>query len=294
MNRKIIRIILTSVLAAVFVVSVGMMIYDQIQYRKTLDATDEAARLAGLYTGTESRRPGAASPTGNQPEGMAPPMGNSLDAAGQPAEEPMPPEWYLLPEEARGLVWLDLGALRAVNKDVVGWISIPGTIVSYPLMQGKDNQSYLRRNWKKESVTSGSIFIEAECSRDLTDFHTIIYGHRMRNETMFGVLKYYSGSDYWREHPSVYIVLDDTIYRYDIFSVHQAALDSIVYRLDIEEKQLEEELVQFCMDCSVLSTGLVPESGERILTLSTCTGDGYTKRWVVHGVLAREYSRTET
>lgn len=289
MNRKIIRIILTAVLAAVFIVSVGMMIYDQIQYRKTIDATDEAARIAGLPATTVTRRPdtvpATGNPAGSPTEGMGP-------SAEQPPEESMPPEWYLLPEEARDLVWLDLDALRETNKDVVGWIYIPGTIVSYPLMQGKSNQTYLRRNWKKESVTSGSIFIESECGKDLSDFHTIIYGHRMRNETMFGILKYYEEKDYWQEHPSVYIVLDDTIYRYDIFSANNSALDSMIYRLDIEEKQLEEELVQFCLDRSVLDTGLVPEPGVRILTLSTCTGNGYTKRWTVHGMLAEEYSRT--
>ena len=282
MNRKTIRIILTFLLAAVFAVSVGMMVFNQIQYRKTLADTDEAARLAGLNTGTESRRPETAAPTENPPEETGP---SEVEPTEEPTEEPMP-------EEALDLAGIDLEALRAVNKDVVGWIAIPGTTVSYPLMQGKDNQYYLRRNWKKQSISSGSIFLEAKVSRDLTDFHTIVYGHRMRNETMFGTIKYYSRADYWREHPSVYIVLDDTIYRYDIFAAHEAAVDGIVYRLDLEENHLEEEFLQYCKDHSVLDTGLTPGAGDRILTLSTCTSTlSETYRWVVHGVLAHEYSR---
>ena len=268
-NKRTVRIILASVLAAVLVVSVGMTIAQQIRSRKTLADAEEAARLAGLQT--ESQYTETAPPVEEPSEG--------------PTEEP-------LPEEALELAGLDLEALRAVNKDVVGWISIPGTIVSYPLIQGKDNQYYLRRNWKKQSISSGSIFLEAEVSRDLTDFHTIVYGHRMRNETMFGTIKYYSKADYWREHPSIYIVLDDTIYRYDIFAAYEAAVDGIVYRLDIEEKHLEEEFIQYCKDHSVLDTGLAPAAGDRILTLSTCTSNlSETYRWVVHGVLAQEYSR---
>ena len=286
MNRKIIRIILTSLLAAVFAVSVGMMIFHQIEYQKTIADADEAARLAGLHAGAESRRPETAAPTEN------PPKETGLSEVEPTEEPPVGPTEEPIPEEALDLAGIDLEALRAVNKDVVGWIAIPGTTVSYPLMQGKDNQYYLRRNWKKQSISSGSIFLEAEVSRDLTDFHTIVYGHRMRNETMFGTIKYYSGKDYWREHPSVYIVLDDTIYRYDIFAAYEAAVDGIVYRLDLEENHLEEEFLRYCKDHSVLDTGLTPETGDRILTLSTCTSTlSETYRWVVHGVLIREYGR---
>ena len=304
MNRKTIRIILTCLLAAVFAVSVGMMIFHQIEYQKTLADADEAARLAGLPVGNETRRPEAAPPAENRPsetEGQEPgpsaepTEGAPAEPTAEPTAEPYiepPPEWYLLPADARDLAWINLGALRAVNPDVVGWISIPGTMVSYPLLHGTDNEYYLNRSWKKEYMGSGAIFMETECSKDLTDYHTIIYGHRMQNGTMFGSIKYYSGADYWRQHPSVYIVLDDVIYRYDIFAAHEAAVTSVIYRLDLKESHLEEEFLQYCINDSVLKTGLTPGEEDRILTLSTCTGSGYSSRWVVHGVLAEEYSRT--
>ena len=281
MNRKTIRIVLMCLLGAVFVVSMGMTIFHQMEYRKTLDDADEAARLAGLHRETASRRPET-----------APPAAEPGPSKERPSEELLEGPEEPLPEEALELAGLDLEALRAVNQDVVGWIAIPGTIVSYPLVQGKDNQYYLRRNWKKQSISSGSIFLEAESSPDLTDFHTIIYGHRMRNDTMFGTVKYYSKADYWRQHPSIYIVLDETIFRYDIFAAYEASVKEIVYRLDIEEKHLEEKFIQYCKDHSVLDTGLTPGAGDRILTLSTCTSNlSETYRWVVHGVLAGKYSR---
>ena len=301
MKRKTIRIILTVVLAAVFAVSVGMMIFDQIEYQQTIDTAEEAARIAGLPVGNELRRPETAPPAENPPmetEGPEPsgrePAETELPA--EPTKEPEvepPPEWYLLPAEARDLAWINLEALRAVNREVVGWISIPGTMVSYPLMQGKNNEYYLNRSWKKEYMGSGSVFLEATAGRELTDYHTIIYGHRMQNGTMFGSIKYYSRADYWRQHPSVYVVLDEVIYRYEIFAAHEAEVTSLVYRLDLEESNLKEEFLQYCISDSVLKTGLTPGEEDRILTLSTCTGRGYESRWVVHGVLAEEYGRTK-
>lgn len=208
-----------------------------------------------------------------------------------PDDEPEEPvEEEPLPEEAAALIEINLDALRETNADVVGWIEIPGTELSYPLMQGTDNQYYLSHNWKGEANSAGSVFLESTSSRDLTDFHTLAYAHRMRNGTMFGTLKYYKGLDFWQEHPNVYLVMDDGIYRYAIFAAHEASVKGIVYRLDIEKQQLEEEFLQYCLDSSVIDTGITPEADDRILTLSTCTGNGHANRWVVHGVLEQKYS----
>ena len=299
MDRKKIWIIMMALLAVVFVVSLGMTVYNQVQYQQAAADAEEAAQLVGLQPGTQSKPPEASRPASAPPEGTKPqPDGAGHPSGAQPGEsmppeQLRPPEWYLLPEEARELAGLNLSALRAYNADVVGWISIPGTVLSYPLVQGPNNDYYLNRSWKKGYNPSGSVFLSSDSSRDLTDFHTIVYGHRMLNLTMFGSIKYYSSANYWREHPSVYIVLDDTICRYDIFAAHEVAVNGIVYRLDLEKNHLEEEFLHYCTSHSVLKTGLTPKAGDRILTLSTCTStSSETSRWVVHGVLAREYKRT--
>lgn len=258
--KKKIRDVLSFLFAAVFLFSAGMMIRQQIQYREIVADSGEALQAAGIQ---------------------------GEDAPRQSVSSPKNP----LPEEAAYLAGVDLDALREINGDIVGWIAIPGTEISYPLLQGRDNQYYLTHNWKKEESTGGSVFLEITSSRSLTDFNTIVYGHRMRNETMFGALKYYEEPDFWREHPSVYIVLEGAIYRYDIFSAQKAGIREIVYRLDIEEKGLEEEFIGYCVENSVIDTGLVPAAGDRILTLSTCTGNGYTRRLIVQGVLAQVYDR---
>lgn len=272
MKKEKLRTALIVLLAAVFLISAAMMVRQQIQYQKIVADSDEAAQIAGLQNGEAPQQSTSPRPV----------------SSAKPEQPEIPPE--PLPEEARDLANIDLEALRAVNEDVVGWIAIPNTELSYPLMQGADNQYYLSHNWKGEPSSGGSVFLESTANRDLTSFHTIVYAHRMRNDTMFGTLKYYKDPDYWQEHPTIYIVLDDTLYCYDIFSAQEASVKGIVYRLDIEENQLEEEFLQYCIENSVIDTGLIPEANDRILTLSTCTGNGHANRWVIHTVLLNTWT----
>lgn len=126
-------------------------------------------------------------------------------------------------------------------------------------------------------------FAEVMAQHKYLGFHTIIYGHRMRGGDMFADLGKYQEADFWQEYPSVYLALEDGVRRYDVFAAYEAGVRSLVYRLDLEGR--EEELIQFGLDASVLDTGIVPAVDEKLLTLSTCTGNGYSKRWVVQAVL---------
>lgn len=273
MSKEKIRIILTVLLGAVFLVSMGMSIRQRIEYRESIAVQEEAARLAGLHDTASFQRPAPAPPA--------------------PAVETEEPEPEPLPEEALALAEIDLEALRAVNEEVVGWIVIPDTMVSHPLVQGADNDYYLSHNWKKRSDGSGAIFLDCAASRDLTDFHTIVYGHQMYNGTMFSTLVYYKDPDHWRQHPSVYAVLSDGVYRYDIFSAQEVGVRSVIFWLEKEKYRLEEAFLQYCTQNSAIETGSTPNAGQRILTLSTCADSGDTSRWVVHGMLAGKYSRTD-
>lgn len=261
MKKKVMRavqvVLVAALLAALFVI--GRQAYDGWKNRQD---SEEAARLAGL--------------AGDGEEPAAPEDGGE--------------EVPVLPEEAQDLASIDLTALQEVNPDVAGWIAIPGTKISYPLLWGEDNQEYLNTTWKGESSRSGSIFLESRNSPDLSDFHTIIYGHRMRNDSMFGSLKYYRDQAYWEAHPNVYVVMDSgRIRRYEIFSAHQVDVKGVVYRLNIPEEGLEEEFLQSCLEDSAIETGIIPEVTDQFLTLSTCTGTGYSRRWAIHAVFRDEY-----
>ena len=184
-------------------------------------------------------------------------------------------------EYADMLAELDLAALQACNSDVIGWIAIPDTQVFYPVMQTEDNAYYLSHTWKKEKSSVGAIFLEYQNPPDFSGFHSILYGHQMRDGSMFGGLRKYAEKSYLEEHPVIYLVTEEKVWRYNIFAVYEVGVEEIVYQQRIEEQGRQQELIQFATEHSVVDTKILPSAEGNILTLSTCTGKGYATRWVV-------------
>lgn len=179
----------------------------------------------------------------------------------------------------------NLVALREVNPDVLGWIEIPGTQIAYPIMDGDDNEYYLEHTWDKKPSDSGSIFLEQLNHSDLGDFHTFLYGHRMKNGSMFGSLKYYNSNEYYEEHPYVYIVDDFGVHRYEIFSAYTAPVEGSTFLYGFRNEKGMQSFIDYCISKSEIDTDVVPTLDDRILTLVTCTGNGYEARWVVQARL---------
>ena len=186
---------------------------------------------------------------------------------------------------------INLAALQEVNEDVIGWILIPDTPLSYPLMQGSDNAYYLEHTWDRQYNSAGSIFLEQHSSPEFIDFNTIIYGHRMLNDSMFGSLRYYDQLSYWSEHPYVYIYTEAGSSRYEIFAVREASVTGETYRLNLRTLKSRQAFLDTCISESVIDTGIVPTITDRILTLSTCTGRGHGTRWVIQAKRSPESSK---
>jgi len=196
-------------------------------------------------------------------------------------------------EIAKTLMDTDLNTLRETNSDVIGWIVIPDTQLSYPLMQSSDNQFYLEHTWDKVKSSSGSIFMERLNNDDLSHYHTLIYGHRMADGSMFGTLKYYTSEEFLEAHPFVYIVNDKGVYKYQVFSVYEASVGSRTYQIGFKDDRSKEDFISHCVDSSVINTDISPSSDDKILTLSTCTALGSkTNRLVVHTKLEKLYEKS--
>ena len=260
-------------LAAVLAVGLVMSARHLLGTWKAAQDHADAERIAGLVPPEPVSAPGSKPEEAQGPDGSAPPI-----------EEGEP----LSPEEA--LAVLDLPALQAVNSEVVGWIQIPDTQLSYPVLRGGDNQYYLTHTWKKAYSPAGAIFQDCRNGAGFDGSHTILYGHRMNDDTMFGTLKYYRKAEFWQAHPSIYLVLEDGVRRYDIFAAYEASVWGIVYEPDLSGR--EGELIQAGLDNSVFDAGIVPEAEDRILTLSTCTRGKQEVRWVAQARLAEVYERT--
>ncbi|MCI8886679.1 MAG: class B sortase [Hungatella sp.] len=267
-RKKIWKKLLMAVLVLMSAAGLAVIIQKNLDYKKGADDYSEAEQIAGIQ---EWGKPVKGEPTGQE-------KGQEKKSEESAIEDP-----YM-----QSLSGMDLGPLQEINDDVMGWIIIPDSQVSYPVLQGEDNSYYLNRTWKKEKSAVGCIFLECEVSRDLSDFNTIIYGHKMRNGSMFGSLEKYKEESYWRDHPSVYLVSAEGVRRYDVYAAYEAGVRDITYGLKIKDQEKKEELIQFGKDHSDIDTGIEPTADDRILTLSTCTGRGYRTRWVVQAVEYRE------
>ena len=270
---KRVRTILSVLLAVVFCIGTGMLLRQKIQEKQAEAAYEQAQQLAA------SREEIA-----TEPETTAP------TEATQPPETQLPemvwvPEPVEEDETVLALREIDLNVLRAENPNVVGWIRIPDTKVDYPLMQAEDNAFYLKHDWQGEKNVVGSIFMEKENSRDLTDFNTILYGHNLQSGNMFSALHDFDTPGFWEEHPYVYLVTDAGILRYEIFSTYNAPVESSTYRLAFRQEKTRVAFLEEAIANSLIDTGIVPATTDRILTLSTCTGLGYSSRRVVQARL---------
>lgn len=271
--------ILTAVLLAVFLFSTARVLTQWLDQSEGDDAYRNAAELA--QSSQNSTLPITA--TTEAVDATEPPVTEAPTA-------PPEPEWIPAPVEDEDphletLASTDLDTLRQVNEDVLGWIFIPDTWINYPLLQGEDNTFYLEHTWEKNPNPYGSIFLECQNSPDMTDFNTIIYGHNMLNGSMFGGLSSFAYQWYWEWNRYVYLVTDEGVFRYEIFSSYQADVDSATYGLSYNQLKTREDFISMALENSQIDTGIIPAPTDRIITLSTCTGLGYESRRVVHAYL---------
>lgn len=270
MNRRM-RKILTILLAAVFVVSTALFIARSMDSAKAEESHQSAEELAA--------RPKEPAKQESVPEETEPAVPEVTEPQTMWVPAPVEPD-----EHMKKLADINLDALREVNPDVRGWIYLPNTLINYPIVQGEDNQHYLEFTWDNKKNFAGSIFLEATNAPDFSDFRSIVYGHNMANSTMFGSLHRYGSKDYWQQYPYVYLVTDEGVLRYDIYSCYKANIESATYVLELEEDGMKAAFIKLTKDESALETDITPAVTDRVLTLSTCVGN-HNYRRVVHARL---------
>ena len=265
---------LTALLAVVCALCLGRTALQLGQYRQGDETYAQAQELAGLPDLSDLPAVDFTGGSGSVSSSA------SADGAGEAPEEV--PVWQ--DPYAQALKDMDFSALRQQNPDVLGWILIPGTRVSYPVVQGTDNSYYLDHTWRGGKNSVGAIFMDYRNSGDLSDFNTILYGHRMNNRSMFGTLSQYKSRSYWQAHPYVYLTDDSGTHRSEIFAAGEVSVDSDVYRLGLRSSSGRQSFLDSCLSLSALNTGVTPHVYDKVLTLSTCTGNGHATRWVVQAV----------
>lgn len=167
-----------------------------------------------------------------------------------------------------------IAELHAENPDVIGWIKFDNLELSYPIMQGDDNDYYLNHTFSGEVNAAGSIFMEAANNADFNDSHTIIYGHNMKNKSMFGSLKTYKTEDFYPGNEFFTVYTLDKVYRYRIFAYYDISMNGEIYNISFQPGEEFQKIIDNMCRRSYYDTKVRPDSTDKIMTLSTCSTEG--------------------
>ena len=136
-----------------------------------------------------------------------------------------------IPEDPEAPFTINWEALKKENDQIKAWIIVPDTNISYPIVQGTDNDYYLHMTYQKTYNFAGTIFIDYANNRNFQDLNTIVYGHNMKDGSMFGILKRFVTENAYSTSPYFWMLTPEKNYKYEIFSAHTAAVNSLTYTL---------------------------------------------------------------
>lgn len=211
-----------------------------------------------------------------------------------PAESPAEsqPEENAPTEEANSHILPEYRQLYEKNPDLVGWISIDDTEINYPVVQTPDNPDYyLYRNFNKEHNIHGCIYVREQCDVFAPSDNVTIYGHHMRDGTMFGGLEKFLKKSYWEAHNTLRFDTLTERHTYQIFAVFRTTAsvgEGFAYHqfVDAEDEAAFDEFIATCrkLGRDFYDTGIIPEYGDKIICLSTCEYTQENGRLVVAAV----------
>lgn len=192
---------------------------------------------------------------------------------------------------------IDFDYLWTQNQDIVAWIEIPGTEVNYPILCSEDNEYYLLHNLDGSKGYPGCIYMETYNATDFRDPLTVLYGHNMKNGTMFGSLKKFQKEDFFNSNKELDIYLPDRMYKYELLAVSQyndehllgqdfaANMDggyTFTGMQGNEGTNFWEKLKQFSDNKAIFSENQKLTEDDQFLVLSTCLGNPNKRLLVVY------------
>ena len=250
--REKIRIILCCIFLAIAIYAAYNIIKIQSEYKKSVDAYKKLDNYTIEQTTSET--------------------------SGESEEEPVKEKPY--PE-------VDFAGLKSVNSDVIGWIYVPDTEINYPIVHTSDNDYYLDHLVDRTQNPAGAIFLDTRNPSDFSDLHSIIYGHHMKNGSMFAALKGYKKQDFFDGHKTGYLITQDAAYSIDFFAGHVANVEENAWQLDFDDAADFDNWIKSLKEISTFKSDIEPQYGDRIFTLSTCSYEFDDARFVLSGKLTK-------
>lgn len=176
---------------------------------------------------------------------------------------------------------IDFKKLKSQNQDIAGWIYIRGTTIDYPIVQGKDNEEYLHQDFNKKKSSSGTIFLDNNCKKDFTSDNNIIYGHHMKNGTMFAQLLKFREKSFLKKHNEIMIFTPDRTIHLKVISAYAQKAQNKIPVTFANDKQKKVYIKKIeSMSEQTIKTSRINDS--HIYTFVTCSYEGEDNRTYVH------------
>lgn len=184
-----------------------------------------------------------------------------------------------------GNTTIDFESLSKINPDIVGWIGFEGLEIDYPVVQTKDNEFYLNHLFSLEKNKLGAIFVDYRNKSDFSDLNTIIYGHNMKNGSMFSSLTNYKSQEYYDANPDILFVTVETKYKIEFFAglVVDGSYESVRY--DFSDEDDFNQYINSLKDMSTFKSSVNVGPKDRIISLVTCSYEYNNARYALYGKL---------
>lgn len=253
-KRTVVLNVLTVFFAAVFVFSAVNLLLVMAEYRKS---EKQYAEMQNDFVVTTTTVP---------------------TTAPDPEE---PPE----PTKPVAPIAIDFDGLLKRNSDVVGWLYCEDSVINYPVVQANDNDEYLDKDLNGKYLRSGTLFVDCHNQKQpQQDRNYIIYGHSMRNGSMFGMLAHYKKQSYYDEHPVMYFLTPEGDYRIELFAGRVIKTTDPIYSVSDDSEEFFSHL-QTMQEKSTFDSDVTITKEDKIVTLSTCSYEFDQARYVVLGKL---------
>jgi len=184
---------------------------------------------------------------------------------------------------AQWMTEIDHEMLAEMNGDYRCWIYAPGTQIDYPVVQGEDNSRYLKRLFNGERNSAGTLFVDYRNLPDFQDPNTLIYGHHMRNDSMFGTLTDYAEQTYYEGHPIMLVMTPDEIFLLEIFAGYTTSDKDHCYDIAISDEEDMAAFIEEAVRKSDFVSGVQVQTTDRLVTLSTCAYAFEDARYILIG-----------
>ena len=189
---------------------------------------------------------------------------------------------------------IDFESLQAIKPEIYAWLRVPDTNIDYPILQHEDEDQsyYLTRDIYGKSQQAGSIYTEYYNSKDFKDPNTIIYGHNMKNGSMFHNVRYFAEQEFFDEHEELYIYMPEKILKYEIIACYEYDDRHLLGSFDFFDEEVFSEYLEEIMNprsmYAMVREGITLTTEDKLVTLSTCVANKPNNRRLLQAVLVEE------